>query len=268
MKAWKDPLVPCLAVLLMVSACATVPITGRRQLSLVPQSQLVGLSSESYTKLLSETKLSQDRKATQMVVTVGKRIAAATEQFMRENGMAGELANYQWEFNLIEDPKTVNAFCMPGGKVAVYSGILPVTKDEAGLAVVVGHEIAHAIANHGGERMSQSLLIQLGGMTLTEALKSKPQKTQQLMMAAYGLGSQYGVLLPYSRGNESEADRIGLILMARAGYDPAAAVSFWERMKNAGGGASAPEFMSTHPSDDRRIEEIKQEIPEAEKYRK
>jgi predicted Zn-dependent protease len=254
----------CLAVVL--AGCSTVPITGRRQLSLVSSAELTTMSVQSFNQLISESKLSADTAKTAMVTRVGQNIARSAEVFLRENGMQGELSNYQWEFKLIEEDKTINAFCMPGGKIAVYTGILPVTKDEAGLAVVIGHEVAHAIANHSGERMSQLLLTQLGGAALSTAMKNKPEKTQQLAMAAYGLGANIGIMLPYSRNHEYEADHIGLILMARAGYDPSAAVTFWQRMSSLGGGAATPEFLSTHPADASRIEAIKSELPEAQKY--
>lgn len=256
-----------LAGIFFVAGCATVPITGRRQLSLIPASTLLSVSVQSYDQLLKESKLSSDAQNTALVRAVGRNIGAAAEQFLRDNGLEGEIKNYQWDFNLIEDPKTVNAFCMPGGKVAVYTGILPLTQDANGLAVVVGHEVAHAIANHGNERMSQMLLVQLGGMTLEQALSEKPQQTQQLWMAAYGLGANVGILLPYSRGNELEADHIGLVLMARAGYDPGTAIPFWERM-NAAGGAAPPEFLSTHPAPATRINDMKKYLPEAMKYYK
>jgi predicted Zn-dependent protease len=196
-----------------------------------------------------------------------REIAGAAESFMKDNGMEKDLANYKWEFNLIQDDKTVNAFCMPGGKIVVYSGILPVTRDANGLATVMSHEVAHAIANHGGERMSQQLVVQAGGMGLGQLMKSKPAQAQKIMMQVYGAGTQVGVLLPYSRSHESEADHIGLILMARAGYDPKTAVTFWERMNNLGG-AKPPEFLSTHPATSRRISDIQKELPEAEKYYK
>ncbi len=254
-------------LLLFLIGCSTVPITGRKQLSFIPQTELLTLSNEGYQQTLSQSKLSTDAAATEQVVIVGKKIAAAAEAFMRDNGMEKDIRNYQWEFNLIDDPKTVNAFCMPGGKIVVYTGILPITQDANGLATVMSHEVAHALANHGGERMSQQLLVQLGGMTLSQAIKQKPEKTKQIMMQAYGAGTQVGVLLPYSRSHESEADHIGLILMARAGFDPATAVPFWERM-NALGGVKPPELLSTHPATSRRIDDIKKELPEAEQYYK
>jgi len=253
--------------LLFLIGCSTVPITGRKQLSFVPQSELLTLSDQSYKDTLSKSKLSANAAQTQAVVEAGQKIASAAETFMRENGMEKDLANYKWEFNLIDDPETVNAFCMPGGKIVVYTGILPVTQDQNGLATVMSHEVAHAIANHGGERMSQQLVVQLGGMGLAQAVKTKPALTQQILMQVYGAGSQVGVLLPYSRSHESEADHIGLILMAKAGYDPKTAAAFWERM-NSLGGAKAPELLSTHPATSRRISDINKEIPEAEKYYK
>jgi predicted Zn-dependent protease len=200
-----------------------------------------------------------------MLRTVGARIARATEELMRERGLEEDLKNYKWEFNLIEDDKTVNAWCMPGGKVAFYTGILPITRNETGIAVVMGHEIAHAIAKHGNERMSQGLLTQLGGAALSVALSTQPAATSNLFMTAYGVGAQVGFLLPYSRVHESEADRIGLILMAKAGYDPREAVPFWRRM-NEKGGARPPELLSTHPAPETRIKQIEALLPEALKY--
>ncbi|MFC1703517.1 M48 family metallopeptidase [Candidatus Omnitrophota bacterium] len=264
MKKYK--LLPYIIVVCLIG-CATVPVTGRKQLSLVSSSQLFALSSDSYRQLISKAKLSTDTENTQMLQEVGKRIAVAAEEFMRENNMAQEIQSYRWEFNLIEDEKAVNAFAMPGGKVAVYTGILPVTKDADGLATVVGHEIAHVMANHGGERMSQLLLVNLGGIALATAVRQKPNETQQYVMIAYGLGANVGVLLPYSRTHESESDRIGLILMARAGYDPRKAIGFWERM-NAQKKLRPPEFLSTHPAPARRIDDIRKTIPEAMGYYK
>lgn len=252
-------------IAVLIIGCSTVPITGRKQLSFIPQNQLISSSIDSYNQLLSQSKLSQDAQKKQMVVDVGKKIAASAEQFMRENGMEKELENYHWEFNLIEDDKMVNAFCMPGGKIAVYTGILPITQDENGLAVVMGHEVAHALANHGGERMSQLLIVQMGATSLSAALSGQPAQTQQLLLQAFGLGANVGVLLPYSRSHELEADHIGLILMARAGYDPRTAVPFWQRMSNLGD-ERPPEFLSTHPAPEKRIQDIKNELPEALKY--
>jgi predicted Zn-dependent protease len=256
-----------LVAILVLTGCSTVPITGRRQLSFIPQGELMTLSDQNYKQVLSQSKLSTDASWNQKVAEVGQKIAGSAETFMRENGMEKDLKNYKWEFNLIQDDKTVNAFCMPGGKIVVYTGILPVVRDENGLATVMSHEVAHAIANHGGERMSQELVVQAGGMGLAQITKSKPVLAQKILMQAYGAGSQVGILLPYSRSHESEADHIGLILMARAGYDPKTAVAFWERMSSLGG-AKPPEMLSTHPANARRIADINKEIPEAEKYYK
>jgi predicted Zn-dependent protease len=179
--------------------------------------------------------------------------------------MVDKLKDYEWEFNLVESEE-VNAWCMPGGKVVFYTGILPVTQDENGLAVVMGHEIAHAVAQHGNERMSQMLVAQLGGMALSKALEEKPEQTQQLWMAAFGLGAQFGFLLRYSRLHESEADHLGLIFMSMAGYDPKGAVEFWQRMSEKKGGQAPPEFLSTHPSDEKRIKNLQALVPEAMQY--
>ena len=185
------------------------------------------------------------------------------ERYFAASGLSGHLTDYKWEFNLVED-KQVNAWCMPGGKVVVYTGILPVAKDDAGLAVVMGHEIAHAIAEHGNERMSQGLLAQMGGVALSTALSTQTAATQQLWMSVYGVGAQYGAIMPYGRMQESEADHLGLVFMTMAGYDPNEAVSFWERMSAQKGGKAPPEFLSTHPSDATRIDNIRRLIPEVE----
>jgi predicted Zn-dependent protease len=202
-----------------------------------------------------------------MVSRVGGNIQRAVENYFAKNNLSKELEGYAWEFNVVESPE-VNAWCMPGGKVVVYTGILPITKDETGLAVVMGHEIAHAVAQHGAERMSQGLLQELGGVALSVALAKEPAETQNLFYAAYGVGTTVGVMLPFSRTHESEADRLGLIFMAMAGYDPNAAVDFWTRMAAQKGGAAPPEFLSTHPSDATRIADIKKELPEALSYYK
>jgi predicted Zn-dependent protease len=243
----------------LLVSCSTVPITGRNQLNLIPDSMMLSTSFQEYDEFLRTNSLSRDSQQTQMVKRVGQRIQYAVEQYFAENNMAQELQGYQWEFNLVENDE-VNAWCMPGGKVVVYTGILPIAQDESGLAVIMGHEIAHAVAEHGNERMSQALLFEMGGMALSEALRNRPQQTRELWMMAFGLGSQVGVMLPYSRKHESEADYLGLIFMAMAGYDPHAAVDFWERMAQEGGGAP-PEFLSTHPSDRTRIREIQEAIP-------
>lgn len=252
------------AIAVLIASCSSVPLTGRTQLNLIPDSEMLAMSYQEYGNFLKSNKLSADKQKTDQVRHVGLRIQQAVEKYMADNGMAGRMAGYKWEFNLVESPE-VNAWCMPGGKVVVYSGLLPVTKDETGLAVVMGHEIAHAIAEHGNERMSQQMLAQYGSVALDAALATKTQETRDLWMSAYGVGAQYGALLPFSRSQEREADHLGLIFMAMAGYDPSAAAPFWERM-SAGGGEKPPEFMSTHPSDESRIQELRENLPEAMKY--
>ena len=249
---------------LFICGCATVPITGRRQMVFIPASELFSIGIDNYKQILSQSKISKDREKTEMVRSVGKRIAAAAEDFLIENNLADKIRYFEWEFNLIEDDKIVNAFCLPGGKIAVYTGILPYTEDEAGLAVVMAHEVAHALANHGGERMSQLLVAQFGANVLSQAISTEKEKTRQFLMLAYGVGMNLGVVLPYSRMHEKEADHIGLIVMARAGYDPRVAVRFWEKMNTSG--QRVPEFLSTHPAPETRIEEIRSELPEALSY--
>jgi predicted Zn-dependent protease len=259
--------VAALTAVLLASglSCSTVPVTGRKQLSIIPSSEMLSMSFQQYGEFLKTNTLSTNPSQVQLVRTVGGRIRTAVETYMNQNGYGDRLKGYAWEFNLVES-KEVNAWCMPGGKVVVYTGILPVTRDESGLAVVLGHEIAHAIAEHGGERMSQQLLTQFGGAALSEVLKNKPQETQNLWLGAFGAGAQLGVLLPYSRTHESEADHLGLIFMSMAGYNPNTAVQFWERMAADKGGNAPPEFLSTHPSDATRIAQIKENLPEAMKY--
>ncbi len=252
-------------LVLILVACTTVPITGRQSLNLVSDSELLTMSLTQYQEVLHKAKLSQDQQKIQMVRNVGARIARATEDLLRQRGMESELSNYKWEFNLIQDDKTVNAWCMPGGKVAVYTGLLPVTQNETGLAVVMGHEIAHAVAKHGNERVSQGLLQQMGGAALSVALSTSAAATKDLFLQAYGVGTNVAFLLPYSRTQESEADRIGLVLMAKAGYDPREAVPFWKRMAKSGG-SGTPELLSTHPAPETRIQQIESFIPEAMSY--
>jgi predicted Zn-dependent protease len=253
---------------LFINSCAEVPITGRRSLHLVPESELLTMSLQQYDEVLNKSKLSDNQQEVQMVRKVGGKIAKAAEAFLAETGRSADIKNYKWEFNLIKDDKTVNAWVMPGGKAAVYTGILPYTQNETGLAVVLGHEVGHALADHGNERMSQALLANMGGMALSVALSSQPQVTSELFMAVYGAGANVGFLLPYSRLQESEADRIGLTLMARAGYDPREAIPFWQRMSKQGGAARPPEFLSTHPAPESRIANIEKYIPEAMQYYK
>ncbi len=255
-------IVVTLAIIILFVSCAEVPLTERRGLRIIPHSEMVSLSYQQYNQVIKKAKLSNDPQKSALVKKVGKRVARAAEWFLRDEGLGDQLRYYRWEFNLIDDDKMVNAWCMPGGKVAVYTGILPITRDENGLAVVLGHEIGHAIAHHGDERMSQGLLVNLGGAALSAALAQKPRETRGLFMAAFGMGTSIGFLLPYSRLHESEADRIGLTLMARAGYDPRGAISFWERMRKKGG-KRPPEFLSTHPASSSRIIGIRNYLPEA-----
>ncbi|HNP17716.1 MAG TPA: M48 family metallopeptidase [Fulvivirga sp.] len=251
----------------LVYGCTTVPLTGRRQLSLVPNSELLPMSFDQYKTVLSENKISDNAEYTRMVKGVGAKISVAVEQYMKQNGMSSQLNGYAWEFNVIEDD-IINAWCMPGGKVAFYTGIMPICKDEKGVAVVMGHEIAHAIANHGSERMSQGLVANglLGGASI--ALGQNPTLTNEILMQSIGMGSQLG-MLKFSRTHESEADKMGLIFMAMAGYDPHEAPIFWKRMDAAsGGGNRPPEFLSTHPNPDTRIKDLNAAMPEAMKYYK
>jgi len=255
------------ALLIVLFSCETVPITGRRQLAFVPSETILPMSFNNYHDFLSKHRVIENTEEARMVKRVGQRIEHAVERYFSEHGFSSRLKGYQWEFNLVED-KEVNAWCMPGGKVVVYTGILPLTRDDTGLAVVLGHEIAHAVANHGDERMSEGLLAQLGGLALSAALSEKPKETNDLFLQAYGAGAQVGVLLPFSRLQESEADHLGLIFMAMAGYDPRKAVDFWERMAKSQHGSAPPELLSDHPADERRIENIKELIPEALQYYK
>jgi len=249
-----------------IFACSTVPLTGRKQLNLLPESQLQQMSLAEYNSFLSESKVVTNTDQAAMVRRVGERIAASATSYLKKVGYADRIAGYKWEFNLVDD-KAVNAWCMPGGKVVVYTGILPVTKTEAGLATVMGHEISHAIAQHGNERMSQQMAVQIGGVALDAALVTQPAETRNLFLTSYSIGTTLGVILPYSRKHESEADKLGLAFMAMAGYDPHEAVDFWTRMAAVGGG-KPPQFMSTHPSDEKRIADLKKFLPEAMKVYK
>lgn len=251
-----------LALLLFVTGCSTVPITGRKQLSLISDAQLLPESAASYADVIKQGPLSQDQAQTAMIQRAGARISAAVERYFNERGRADVIAGFEWEFNLIEED-VPNAWCMPGGKVAFYTGILPYTKDEAGVAVVMGHEVAHAIARHSNERVSHQMAVAGGG--ILTAWMAKDSEYQEAILAAYGIGAQVGGILPYSRLHESEADHMGLIFMAMAGYNPEEAVAFWQRMGTAGG-QKPPEFLSTHPADETRIRQIREHLPEAMKY--
>lgn len=252
---------------LLIYACASVAVTGRKQLSLVPNSEIIPMANQEYSEVIAKGPLSTNQQQVQMVKNVGVKIQKAVEQYMADKGLSSELAGFQWEFSLIDDPKTVNAWCMPGGKVAFYTGIMPICKDEAGVAVVMGHEVAHAIANHGRERMSQQMLAQYGLGTLSAIMGQNPTAGQELLMQAIGAGTNIGIL-KFSREHESEADHIGLIFMTMAGYDSNQAPAFWERMAEMSGDQASPEFLSTHPSHSTRISDLKKWIPEAESYKK
>ncbi len=251
-------------ILAFMVQCSNVPITDRKQLNLLPTSQLRSMSFSQYQQVKNETPpLPNTDARAQMIKKVGKKLSEAANSYMSKNGMKDRISDFEWEFNIIDDP-TINAWCMPGGKVMFYTGILPICEKEEGVATVMGHEIAHAIANHGNERMSHALAVQAGGVALSVLLQDKPQEAQELFLTSFGVGSQLGIL-KYSRLHESEADKMGLVFMAMAGYDPGAAVDFWKRMA-ALGGANVPEFMSTHPSDARRVKDIQDFLPEARKY--
>jgi len=250
----KKHLLISLLLAMLLTACEHVPITGRSQLQMLPIGMETSMGLQSFQEVLKKEKISKDQKLNEQVQRVGNRIAAATGR-----------SDYQWEFKIIEDDKMVNAFCLPGGKVAVYTGLLPITRDDAGLAAVIGHEVAHAIARHGAERLSQQLLIE--GVTAVAIANTKDQNKADLYAGLLGLGATVGVLLPYSRLHESEADRMGLIYMAKAGYDPHAARDLWVRMAEASKGkGKPPEFLSTHPADATRIQQIELLLPEAMTY--
>ena len=249
---------------LIIFSCSKVPITGRRQLKLLTYSQINEMSNANYASFLkANPPVNPPTQNSAEVTAVGQRVSNAVERYMNSHGLSDRIKGYKWEFNTV-NRQDVNAWCMPGGKVVVYTGILPLTKDDAGLAVVLGHEIAHAIAGHGNERLSQQLAIEAAGVGLDIYMQQKPQQTRDLFLSAFGVGSQLGVLA-YSRQHELEADRLGLIFMAMAGYDPQRALLFWQEMSKVGG-AKPPEFLSTHPSDEHRIAEVRKLLPEAQKY--
>lgn len=260
----KNKIITSLTLLFVAFACSTVPITGRKQVKIFPASTMQSQSSSAYRDFLSQNQLSSNQEQTALVKRVGQRIQAAVEQYMVEQRISDRLKGFQWEFNLIES-KDVNAWCMPGGKVVIYTGILPVCKDEAGLAVVMGHEIAHAIAEHGSERASQAAIAQVAMVAGSMAVQQKPTLTNQLILQAAGAATQLG-LLKYSRVQESESDHIGLIFSSLAGYNPSEAPIFWERMATATGKQQAPEYLSTHPSHETRIGDLKKWQGEAFQY--
>jgi predicted Zn-dependent protease len=250
-------------------ACAKNPITGRSQASLVSEAELQAAATQQYQQFLSTNKVvsSSSNKDAEMVKRVGQRVTRSVQAYLTNLGKADLLEGYQWEYNLVDDP-AVNAWCMPGGKIVVYTGLLPVTQNEAALAAVMGHEVAHAVLSHGRERVSQQMLQQGLGTALTVALADKPAATQNIIMSAYGVGSQVGVLLPFSRKQELESDEYGMYWMAGAGYNPQEAISLWERMQAASSGSKPPEFLSTHPAEGNRIEQLKRHLPKAMKYYK
>jgi predicted Zn-dependent protease len=251
----------------LIISCSKVPITGRRQLNLLPESEVMAMSLGAYQDFLKETPpLPASDPNVQMVRRIGARLAGAATKYLTDHNAADRVEGFNWEFNVVNEP-TVNAWCMPGGRVVVYTGILPVTQDEKGLALVMGHEIAHAIARHGNERMSQGMAVQGAGMTLQVMASQKPSLAKDMLLQSFGIGSQLG-MLAYSRNHETEADKMGLVFMAMAGYDPRGAPDFWTRMAAQGGGAKPPEFMSTHPSDERRVADLEAYMPEAMKYYK
>jgi predicted Zn-dependent protease len=254
-----------LGLVLALAACSKTAFTGRKSMTLIPNGQLNQMSFTEYRSFLAQNPPMTSGPQVDLVKRVGNDIKLAAETYYKQKGMEKELRGYAWEFNVVNSPE-VNAFCMPGGKVVVYTGILNVTQNEDALAVVMGHEVAHALANHGNERMSQAMVAQLGLTGLDVALQNKPQETRTLLMTAAGATAQVGVLLPFSRKHESEADEIGLYLTAMAGYNPNEAVPFWQRMNSVGGGSRPPTFMSTHPDPKKRSETLRALVPKARAY--
>lgn len=250
----------------LFTGCGSVPITGRKQVMLVSEQEVLSASLTQYNQFISTAKKSTNAAQTAQVVRVGKKIAAATEEYLKANGLASETANFSWAFNLVNDPQ-VNAFCMPGGKIVVYEGLMKIIASDDELAVVMGHEVAHAVAKHSNERMSQQVLTQYGAAILSQAVSNKSAAVQSAASTIYGLGAEVGVILPFSRTHELEADYMGLVLLTMAGYNPSTAVNFWQKMAaNSAGGT--PEFLSTHPSDAHRIANIQKYLPEMEKFKK
>ncbi|MDB0040637.1 M48 family metallopeptidase [Algibacter sp.] len=249
-----------IAIVTLVFACATNPFTGKKTMALVPNSQLFPTAFAQYSQFLNENKIVTGTKDSEMITRVGQRIAVAAERWLNANGHQAYLKDYKWEYNLVDD-KTVNAWCMPGGKIVFYTGILPIAENEAGIAAIMGHEVAHALANHGQQRMSAGMLQQFGAVAGNIAIKD--EKSRNAFNQYYGVGSQVGVMLPFSRGHETESDQIGVYLMAIAGYNPEEASKLWQRMKANSGGQAPPEFLSTHPSNDTRIANLKAWAPKA-----
>lgn len=246
-------------------SCSKVPYTDRNQLTLIPESTLVEMGLVNYREFLDTMPLSTNVALTNQLRNIGDNISSAVENYLNSNGLSDRLEYFNWEYNLV-DYDVPNAWCMPGGKICFYTGILPYTRDIDGIAVVMGHEIAHAVARHGSERMTQQLLLVAGGIVLSEFIKTKPAETQIAFLTAYNVGTQLGIILPYSRKHEYEADKLGLIFMAMAGYNPEEAINFWTRMSEMSGGSSVPQFLSTHPSDENRIANLRKILPEAMVY--
>lgn len=253
-----------LIVVTLIAGCSTVPFTGRKQVKIVSDEMMIAQSAVGYEEVLEAGPLSNNEVQVHQIKAVGVRISEAVELYLRDVNQLYLIEGFEWEFNLI-DEDTPNAWCMPGGKVMFYTGILPYCLNETGIAVVMGHEVAHAVVGHGAERVSHQLLQQGGGYLLS--MFTKKSDYHEAIMMTYGLGSQVGAILPYSRLHESEADRLGLIFMAMAGYNPEEAVAFWSRMAQSGG-EKPPEFLSTHPSDTTRIRELREHMPEAKLYYK
>jgi len=253
-----------LIIVLVFSGCATNPFTGQRNMAFISNAQLFPMAFAQHDEFISENIVVTGTPEAEMLTRVGLRLVDAAQKLLNEEGVYDYFDDYQWSFTLVQDD-SINAWAMPGGKIVFYTGILPVTQNEAGIAVVMGHEIAHAILNHGQQRMSAGILQQLGGMGLSIATANQSPEAQALIMTAFGVGSALGGTLPFSRQHEREADRYGLILMAIAGYHPEEAVEFWERMSSAGG-AGIPEFLSTHPSGPNRVRDLRNSIPEAMQY--
>ena len=253
--------------LMILYSCGSVPVTGRRQLNLVSDAEVLSLSLTEYNEYIKTAKKSTNAANTAMVTNVGSRIAQAVEAYYKYAGLESELSNFAWEFTLVEDDQ-VNAFCMPGGKIVVYSGILPVTQNETGLAVVLGHEVGHAVAKHASERMSNQMALQYGAAGLDALLSRSSSTIRTAGQTVFGLGAQIGIMTPYNHKQELEADFLGMVFMGIAGYSPEAALPFWERMSQLSGGSQVPAFLSTHPSDATRINGIRQKLPEAMDYYK
>ncbi len=256
-----------LVFIILLSACSTVPFTGRKQSKMLPAAEMNAMALESYGTFLKENKLSSNKNQVALLQTVGNKIKTAVEKHLSTQGQQKKIEGYKWKFNLIENP-SVNVWAMPGGKIIFYTGIMDVCQDETGIAVVMSHEIAHIIASHGNERMSQALFAQFGGVALNVLIKEKPQETKNIYNTVFGTGTQFGVMLPYSRTHEYEADKMGLIFMAMAGYDPLAAPDFWLRMDENNTGQLPLEFLSTHPSHESRIYAMMEFMPTALTYMK